>query len=75
MIFGSSILAFLYVTSIIITWMTYIKKGNRYLAIGMTIIAILIPMSGFGLAFLIPMGTEVIKVTAAQSAAVEKAMQ
>jgi len=74
-IFGSSILTFLYATSIIITWMTYVKKGSRYLAIGMTIIAIVIPLSGFGLSFFVPMGTEAVKVTSAQYAVAEKAMQ
>jgi uncharacterized membrane protein len=69
---GTSVLTFLYVTSIIITWMTYIKRGNRYLAIGMTIIAICIPLSGFGLSFLVPAASEAFKVTMAQSAVAEK---
>lgn len=52
MILGTIILTFFYVTSIIITWMTYIKHNTRLMAAGMTAIAVFIPYSGFGLAFL-----------------------
>ena len=61
-IFGTSIFTFLYATSIIITWMTYIKYGSKLFAIGLTGLAALFPMSGYGLAFFGPAIAEYFRV-------------
>jgi hypothetical protein len=61
-IFGTSIFTFLYVTSIIITWMTYVKYGSKLFAIGLTGLAALFPMSGYGLAFFGPAIAEYFRV-------------
>jgi len=50
-IFGTSIFTFLYASSIIITWMTFVKYGNKMVAAGLTIVSAVFPMSGFGLSF------------------------
>ena len=59
---GMSVLAFLWATSIILTWMTFVRYGSKILAAGMTAIAIFIPYSGFGLAFFGPFIAEYFRV-------------
>jgi hypothetical protein len=61
-IFGTSIFTFLYATSIIITWMTYVKYGSKLFAIGLTAVAAIFPMSGYGLAFFGPAIAEYFRV-------------
>jgi hypothetical protein len=46
---GGSILLFAYVSSVIITWMTYRVEHSRLFTAAMTTIAVLIPYSGFAL--------------------------
>jgi hypothetical protein len=45
-IIGASVLAFLYVASIVITWVTYREYNNLVLRIAMTAIAVFIPIIG-----------------------------
>jgi hypothetical protein len=61
-IFGTSIFTFLYATSIIITWMTFVKYGSKLFAIGMTAVAAVFPMTGYGLAFFGPAIAEYFRV-------------
>jgi hypothetical protein len=49
--FRKSILLFVYVASIVITWMTFVRYGSKLVAGVMTAIAFFIPLSGYGLAF------------------------
>ena len=51
-IIGTTLTTFLYVSSIIITWMTFSEFGNKILTIAMTAVSVFIPLSGFGLSFL-----------------------
>lgn len=60
--FKTAIFTFLYASSIIITWMTYIKYGSKLLAGGMVAIAALIPLSGFGLSFFGALAAEYFRV-------------
>lgn len=57
-IIGTTLTTFLYVSSILITWITYTEYGNRALQIVVTVISALIPLSGFGLSFFGPMLAE-----------------
>jgi hypothetical protein len=61
-ILGTALLAFLYVSSIIVTWMTFDRYGSKITAAGMTAIAVFIPYSGFGLAFFGPFLAEYFRV-------------
>jgi len=51
-VIGTALTTFLYVSSIIITWVTFTEFGNRVLTIAMTAVSVFIPLSGFGLSFL-----------------------
>lgn len=48
-IVGTPILIFFYVSSIVITWMTFIELSSKLMAAGMTAIAVFVPYSGFAL--------------------------
>ena len=61
-ILGSAVLAFLYVSSIIITWMTFVKYGSKMVAGGMVAISVFIPYSGFALSFFGPFIAEYFRV-------------
>ena len=61
-ILGTAVLTFLWVSSVIITWMTYIKYGSKVVAAGMVAIAVFIPYSGFALSFFGPFFAEYFRV-------------
>ena len=61
-IVGAAVAAFLWVSSVIITWMTYIKYGSKVVAAGMVAIAVFIPYSGFALSFVGPFIREYMRV-------------
>lgn len=48
---GTAITTFLYATSLIITWMTFSEFGNKVVTILAMVVAVFIPLSGFGLSF------------------------
>jgi len=50
-IVGTSVVAFLYATSLIITWMTFTELGNKIVRVIAMAVAVFLPMSGFGLSF------------------------
>lgn len=59
---GTTVLTFLYASSIIITWMTFIKYGSKLVAAGMVAVSVFIPFSGFGLSFFGPFLAEYFRV-------------
>lgn len=61
-ILGTAVMAFLYVSSIVITWMTFVKYNSKMLAGGMVAIAVFIPYSGFALSFFGPFISEYFRV-------------
>ena len=61
-ILGTFVLTFLYVVSIIITWMTFVRYGSKILAAGMVAVSVFVPYSGFGLAFFGPFIAEYFRV-------------
>jgi hypothetical protein len=58
---GTTILTFLYVSSIVITLSTFTEYGIRYLTILMTALSAFIPLSGFGLSFFAPWISEFVR--------------
>lgn len=61
-ILGTFLMTFLYVASIIITWMTFVRYGSKILAGGMVAVSVFIPYSGFGLSFFGPFIAEYFRV-------------
>ncbi len=61
-VFGLTLLAFLYASSIILTWMTFVRYGSKLFAAGMVAIAVFIPYSGFGLVVFGPLIAEFFRV-------------
>lgn len=50
-IIGTALTTFLYATSLIITWMTFSELGNTVAKVIAMLIAVFIPLSGFGVSF------------------------
>lgn len=48
---GTALTTFLYATSLIITWMTFSELGNTVAKVIAMLIAVFIPLSGFGVSF------------------------
>jgi hypothetical protein len=61
-VFGLTVMTFLWASSIILTWMTFVRYGSKLLAAGMVAIAVFIPYSGFGLVFFGPLIAEFLRV-------------
>jgi hypothetical protein len=67
---GTTIVTFLYVSSIVITLSTYAEYGRKLLTIAMTAIAAFVPLSGFGLSFFAPAIAEFVRANGIISAKV-----
>lgn len=69
-VIGTAVVTFLYVSSIVITLVTYTEYGRRYLTIAMTALSAVLPLSGFGLSFFAPAIAEFVRANAIVSAKV-----
>jgi hypothetical protein len=72
-ILGVFVATLLYASSIVITWMTFVRYGSKLLAAGMVAVAVFIPYSGFGLSFFAPFLREVFRVEKASRDAFDAA--